>query len=127
MDMNRNQLIAERLLGEITRRYSKLAAQPGVVLIGLTTEDMYSLNELNWRFVFGWHSNRFGVVSTARFVVPYYDGMATESVVLSRLRKAVGRYVGFLYYGLPPSSNPESMVYRTLLGVDDLDALGEDF
>lgn len=127
MDLSRNQLIAERLLSEITQRYPKLAAQAGVVLIGLTTEDMYSLNKPNWRFAFGWQSSRFGVVSTARFVVPYYNQMATESVVLSRLRKIVGRYLGILYYRLPPTSNSKSMVYRTLLGVDDLDALGEDF
>jgi predicted Zn-dependent protease len=127
MDPHRGQLIAERLLAQITQRYSKEAAQPGVTVVGLTTQDMYARNEPNWQFVFGWRQSRYSVVSTARFAVPYYDGVATEAVVLSRLRKAVGRYLGFLYYGLPPSAKPKSMLYPTLLGIDDLDALGEDF
>jgi len=127
MDQNRHQLIAERLFGEMTQAYSKLAAQPGVVLIGLTTQDMYALGEPHWNFVFGWKSNRYSLVSTARFIVPYYDGLATESVILERLRKVVGRYLGILYYRLPPNSNPKSLLYPNLLGVDDLDALGEDF
>jgi hypothetical protein len=38
------------------------------VLISLPAEDMYALNEPTWRFLFGWKSNRSGVVSTARFI-----------------------------------------------------------
>jgi hypothetical protein len=39
----------------------------------------------------------------------------------------VTRYLGLLYYRLPLNRNPRSILYYELAGIDDLDAVGEDF
>ena len=44
-----------------------------------------------------------------------------------RLRKMVTKYIGYMYFRLPPSSNRNSIMYTPILGVDDLDEIGEDF
>ena len=44
-----------------------------------------------------------------------------------RLCKMVTKDIGILYYGLPQSSNPHSVVYNRILGIEELDAVGEQF
>ena len=44
-----------------------------------------------------------------------------------RLRKMVTKDIGILYYGLPQSSNPHSVLYNRILGIEELDAVGEQF
>lgn len=44
-----------------------------------------------------------------------------------RLRKAVTKDLGILYYGLPLSKNPTSVLYDRIMGIDDLDAVAEEF
>jgi hypothetical protein len=39
----------------------------------------------------------------------------------------VTRDIGLMYYGLPISDNPRSVLFRDLDGVGDLDSLSEDF
>jgi hypothetical protein len=126
VNSQRNQLIGERLLDELDRKYSSLASR-GAVLIGFTKVDMYILSQPDWRWAFGVGGSRSGVISTARFAVRMDDEEVTTSVILSRFRKALGRYLGYLYYQLPLSSNPQSLMYRQMLGIDDLDAISEDY
>jgi hypothetical protein len=45
----------------------------------------------------------------------------------ARLRKMATRDIGDLYFGLPLSSDRHSVLYRSILGVPDLDAIGEDY
>jgi len=39
----------------------------------------------------------------------------------------VTKDIGILYYGLPQSSNPNSVLYNRILGIEELDAVGEQF
>ena len=39
----------------------------------------------------------------------------------------VTKYIGVMYYGLTESSDPRSVLYGNILGVSDLDNMGEDF
>jgi hypothetical protein len=45
----------------------------------------------------------------------------------ARLRKMATRYIGILYFGLPLSFDRDSVLYQDILGVTDLDAMGEDY
>ena len=35
--------------------------------------------------------------------------------------------IGIMYYGLPLSNDPRSVMYRNILGIDDLDRMTEHF
>ena len=45
----------------------------------------------------------------------------------SLVRKMVVRTIAFVYQGLAPSDRPDSVLHSKLLGLEDLDAMGEDF
>ena len=45
----------------------------------------------------------------------------------ARLRKAIARMIGTLYFRLPKSADPRSVLYTGLGCVDELDRQGEDF
>jgi hypothetical protein len=39
----------------------------------------------------------------------------------------VTKDIGILYYGLPQSDNPRSVLYNGILGIQELDSVGEEF
>jgi predicted Zn-dependent protease len=126
-DPSRQQLKAESLAASIPNNVSAPAHDKNAILIGFTSEDMYPTSK-NWQFAFGWRlgNTRAAVVSTARLSVldlghPFSDVAAT------RLRKIVTKDIGILYYGLPQSDNPHSVLYNQIMGIEELDAEGEDF
>lgn len=125
-DDARGQLVAEELIASIRHSYPAVVEDRGAIVIGLVTEDVYTRARGDWDWSFGVRSEgRFAVVSTARMTAQFeLRGVERER---SRLRKMVTRDIGILYYGLPFSENPKSVLYRDLLGVDDLDRIGEDF
>jgi len=145
---DRNQLIAERLVVLMSRHHAGPATDPDAVIIGLTQEDMY-IRGFDWRFAFGYRETRIGVISTARMDPvefprrePLYlvlikallehigippEDVADREILLTRLRKMVTRYIGFMHYRLPKSSSRKSVLYESILGVDDLDSIGEEY
>jgi len=121
-DAGRGQLIAERLIDTIAAT-DVVAADPDAVVIGLTDGDMYIAAQ-DWTYAYGLRSrNRFAVVSTARMDA----GFANEERQQQRMRKMVTKNLGILYYGLPVSDDPRSVLYRDILGPQDLDYASEDF
>jgi predicted Zn-dependent protease len=124
-DGGRDQLVAEDLVESMRSSYPAVAADINAVLIGLTSEDLYIRDRPDWKWAFGVRlDGRFGVVSTARMQGAFPFAADTEMV---RLRKMVTRDIGLMYYGLPLSDNPRSVLFRDIDGVGDLDSLGEDF
>jgi hypothetical protein len=124
LDQARNQLVAEDLIAALTRSYPKPPSEQGKVIIGLLTDDLYIRDRPDWDWAFGLRGDRrYAVVSTARM-----GGLAEPiaPIVKSRLRKMVMRDIGVLYYGLPLNHDPFSVLYVDLLGLDDLDRMGED-
>ncbi len=55
------------------------------------------------------------------------SNVLTEDFCATRLRKMVTRDIGLLYFGLPLSTEPRSVLYNNILSVDDLDGMGQDF
>jgi len=122
MDAGRGQLIAERLIDAIAAN-EVLLDDPDAVVIGLTNVDMY-IAAVDWRYAYGLRSRgTFAVVSSARM----RDGFADEARQHQRLRKMVTKNIGILYYGLAVSDDPRSVLYRDILGPQDLDYASEDF
>jgi tetratricopeptide (TPR) repeat protein len=126
-DAHRHQLIAEDLVELIKRSYPKLAQDPNATLIGLTEKDMY-IREKSWQFAFSYRvDGRFAVVSSARMNPVNLGEPANAELLRSRVRKMIMKNIGLLYYQMPLSNNPKSVLYNNILGLEELDNVSEDF
>ncbi|MEP6570477.1 MAG: tetratricopeptide repeat protein [Acidobacteriota bacterium] len=126
-DSDRHQVIAEELMEEIRQTYPKLAADPNAIIVGVTDMDMY-IREKNWRFAFSYNTEgRFAVVSSARMDPSNLRQPANSELLFSRLRKMIMKNIGILYYHMWPINNPKSVLYNNIMGVEELDNMGEDF
>jgi predicted Zn-dependent protease len=124
-DADRQQLIAEEVIALMKDAQPDLVADPEAILIGLTVEDMY-IASYDWQYTFSWRQDeKYAVVSNARM-----DTGATrysEALIKKRLHKMVTKNIGILYYRLPASDNPASVLYKNINGVFELDRMGEEF
>ena len=127
VDERRRQLIAEELIELMKRRYPEHARNPQAILIGITEGDMY-IREVDWRFAFARRDGeRFAVVSSARMDPVNFGFLPDDELLQARLRKMLTKNIGILYYKLPQKSDRKSVMFGPILGVDDLDSIGEDF
>ena len=127
LDNRRQQLVAEEVIEFMKRSYPKLAADPNAILIALTDEDMY-IRKKNWQYAFSYRAQgRFAVVSSARMNPVNFGAPADNDLLDRRIRKMVLKNIGILYYQYPTNHDPKSVLYSDVLGVEDLDKMGEDF
>ena len=125
VNSERQQLVAEAVIELIKAANPDLVEDPGAILIGLTGEDMY-ISQYSWRFTFSWRQEgRYAVVSDARMSIRS-RGVSAETVLI-RLRKMVTKNIGILYYRLPQSDDPRSVLYKNVGGIEELDYMGEEF
>ncbi len=119
-DTARRQVVAERVLDAVAATYRQ-AADPRSVVIVLVDRDMY-IADSTWRFAYGLRAKgHLAVVSTAHLD----DGLLGNKT--QRLQKMVTKDIGILYFGLPQSDDPKSVLYKDVLGPMDLDRMSEDF
>lgn len=124
-DTSRQQLIAEATVALMKKAQPALAADPKAILIGLTDEDMY-IARYDWNFTFSWRQEKkFAVVSAARMNLGSW--FFSEERIKNRFRKMVTKNIGILYYHLPMSDNPASVLYKDVGGISELDQMGEEF
>ena len=127
VDERRRQLIAEELIELMKRRYPEHARSPQSILIGITEGDMY-IREVDWRFAFAKRDgDRFAIVSSARMDPVSFGYLPDEELLQTRLRKMLSKNIGIMYYKLPQKSDRRSVMFGPILGIDDLDSMGEDF
>ncbi len=127
VDERRRQLIAEELIELMKRRYPEHARSPQSILIGITEGDMY-IREVDWRFAFAKRDgDRFAIVSSARMDPVNFGYLPDEELLQTRLRKMLSKNIGIMYYKLPQKSDRRSVMFGPILGIDDLDSMGEDF
>jgi hypothetical protein len=125
LDPNRRQLAAEDLI-EVIATGIPGASDPDRVVIAFVTADIYIRGRPDWRWAFGLRDEaHLGVVSTARMGA--WPGPFGDLVESARLRKMATRDIGVLYFGMPLSTDRDSVLYQDILGVPDLDAMGEDY
>jgi predicted Zn-dependent protease len=125
-DVTRRQMSAAALLAVLEDRYADSAGR--VVVIGLTDADMYIPDEGS-RHAFSYRrGNRVAVVSSARLDVGCLGLFpADEDRQLARVRKIVGKHIGLMYFRLPLSRDPRSMLYAGVRGPQELDGMSEAF
>lgn len=127
-DGARQQVIAEKLLTSLKTANPGYANDRKAILIGFTSEDIYPASQ-NWQFCFGWRdgSAHTAVVSTAQLNLRRDSAPFAADISVTRLRKVVTKDIGILYYGLPQNGDPKSVMYEFVVGIDDLDQVGEEF
>jgi predicted Zn-dependent protease len=125
VDSERRQLVAEAVIELIKAANPDLVKDPKSILIGLTSEDMY-ISQYSWQFTFSWRQEeRYAVVSDARMSISSRGTPA--GAAMNRLRKMVTKNIGILYYRLPQSDDPRSVLYKNVGGIQELDYMGEEF
>lgn len=127
MDHQRRQLIAEELRSLMKREHWWQAVNPRATLIGITPYDMYAPAHPEWGFVFNWQGGRSAVISMKRLDPVNLGEPVDAGLFQQRLRKVVIRDIGLNLFLREPSTNPRSVLFSPLMGVDDIDKLGEDF
>jgi len=105
----------------------KIASNPKAIMIGIT-EDMNvaesnRIHDLSYRS----DDERFAVIATDSVNPTTFCETKNQDLLDSRLRKVIAKNIGMLYYRLPPSKNPKSVMYGALDCVDELDEMGEEF
>ncbi len=123
----RGQIDAPTLARYVGKLFPEAYGDPNVVLIGITPLDLYDATS-HFRYVFGIKSspaNPKAIISTFRMDPETYSEPPNDALLYSRGRKLLTKYIGLLYYGLAPSSDPQSPLYDSILGPDDLDNMQE--
>jgi YD repeat-containing protein len=119
---SRHQCIAEEMMIDTERAYQPAGTSDTVVII-LTDEDIYP-RSLDWNFTYSYHSGyRIGIVSTHRMDPAYWGDPPNPDVRLANTKQMLTKYVALLYFHVPRSSDPSSLMYQPLTpngGPDDL-------
>jgi predicted Zn-dependent protease len=129
-DPVRSQTVADELISAIRQRYATLARDDRARVIGVTPDDMYMQAMRNqWLFTFSLRNSddHFAVVSYARMDPARLGEPRDEDRLTTRLRKMVAKNIGIMYFGLPLSQDPRSVLYGNIGGVDELDLMTEYF
>lgn len=128
LDAARQQYIAENLIESMRQSHPEYSQDKKVVIIGITADDIYMQNE-NFAWVFSCRdsSDHAAVVSTARMDLHYPGEPSEEAMSYKRLQKVITKDIGIMFYRKGQSSNPRSVLYNNIGGIDDLDRMSEDF
>jgi predicted Zn-dependent protease len=126
VDAERDQVGAVALIEHMENLFPEEYADPDAIVIGLTPVDMYTEVE-DWRFAF-WTSNigiNKSAVSSFRMDPETFGLDTDDDLLFTRVRKVITHIIGSLYFDLPDSSDPQSVMYNNVLSLDDLDRIGE--
>ncbi|HJS97800.1 MAG TPA: cytochrome c oxidase assembly factor Coa1 family protein [Terriglobales bacterium] len=123
IDVHRDQAVTEEIL-ETMKRKIPAAADPHAIVIAVTDRDMYARN---WSYAFNYWQDNVAVISTARLDPKFYGYPSSAKVRDLRLRKLLARDIGRLYFHLPESADPSSVLYWDYSGIDDVDNMRESF
>ncbi len=125
VDPHRRQVVAERALLWLETQFARQA--PGRVVVGVFADDLYSA-ERSWKFAFSIRKRRSGapglaVMSTARMKEEFYGHQPNEALLADRFGKMLAKNLGVLFVGVPLNDDPNSVMYRSVLSLDDLDRM----
>jgi predicted Zn-dependent protease len=126
-DPDREQVGGIALIGYMNTLFPDAYPDPDAILIGLTPVDMY-IEHSDWRFAF-WVSNQGtnkGVISSFRMNPATFGKEPDDELFHTRVRKVVTWHIGTLYYDLPLSDDPRSVLYNNVLDLGDLDLMAEE-
>jgi len=124
VDVHRNQAVTEEMLAALKHKLPQLAADRNAVVIALTDRDMYARD---WSYAFNYWEDNLAVISSARLDPKFYGYSPSPRLRDERLHKLLARDMGMLYFRLPESSDPTSVLYYNYSGIDDVDNMRESF
>jgi len=120
----RRQYAAEEIVADLKQAYPDLSNDPGAVVIALTDEDIFRQLASGDRFTYSYHAGyRFGVVSTHRMDPAFWGDPPSDAVRLANTKQMLTKYVAFMYFHVPLSYDPTSVMRQPLTpdgGSDDL-------
>jgi YD repeat-containing protein len=119
----RRKCIAEEMILTMKRTYPGLAKDPDSVMIILTDEDIFP-RSLGWDFTYSFHAGyRFGIVSTRRTDPAFWGDPPDDAERMASTRQMLTKYIALMYFHVPISYDPSSVMYQPLTpngGPDDL-------
>lgn len=131
----RDQYGSVGLIDDFYERFEDYSLNRKATYIGITHTDIFYEEKENWRFSFGSQTSYVGgprvdsgdgVISTARIDFGSLDERNAQVKSSPNLRKMISRYIGEIHYKKERNDNPQSVLYRTILGLDDLDKIEEE-
>jgi predicted Zn-dependent protease len=121
------QTAAQDLLNLLRIQYFR---QGATCVIGIADEDINSRMP-GTNYLYAYHqtypNGNYAIISTARIGPAYFGDPPDRPLETSRLRKMTTKMIGFLYYHLPESSDPESPLYGGINGISDIDSRRQAF
>ena len=124
-DPSRKQYIAEEMILQMKLAHPSIVRATDAVVIILTDEDVYP-KSLGWKFTPSFRMDgRFAVISSRRNDPIYQQtGAAIKpQTQLAGMKRSLTKYIAMLYFHLPVSSDPTSVMFQpldTTAGGDDL-------
>jgi YD repeat-containing protein len=124
LDPRRKQVDSEGCIEYLRGLHPELDADPGALLIGVTSRDIY-IPSLDWAFAENYRQGaRFAVVSSARLHPPAIMGRWNPEWLHSRLQKMLTKNIVMLYFDLPMSSDYTSLLSGGVLSGFQVDLMG---
>ena len=123
------QMISEKALMEFSRILPSLSnAKPNAVYIFLTAYDLNG-EDRRFRFLFAQNNpkSRMAIISISRLRFNQDGPSEAPSITKLRLFKMAKRQIGELYYGYSRNTDPNSVMYSPLMGLDELDMIGTKY
>jgi len=120
----RDQVDGDRVTGEfLQQKFPQFAQDPSVILIAVTSKDMYS-PVLGWNYTENLRTEgRFAVVSTARLRPFDFAQKLNPEWLNSRLQKQLTKNIVMLYFDLPMSSDYTSLLSGGVLTGYEIDRM----
>jgi len=134
-DNKRDQYKTTPLIEDFAQRFEDYSNTEKPTYIGITHSDVYLESREEWRFVFGSYisyvsgsreNSSDAVISTARIDFGSLEDRNELVRTSSNFRKMISRYIAELHYKKERNDDPESILYRSILGLDDLDRIKEE-
>jgi predicted Zn-dependent protease len=122
----RGQLEARTLIAAYADAYPAYYNDSRVVLIGLTSIDIYTADRPQWQWFFGSSGGGRAIISVFRMDPTNWGLRANDDLRNRRVRTLMNKYIALNYYRLPLSDDPNSVLYGSIGSVADLDRIDEE-
>ncbi len=120
----RGQLIADKCIEAIAKKYPEIARDPFSILIGVTSTDMY-IPDFQWRYAENLRiEGRYAIISTARLHPPALMEKWNPEWLTSRTQKLLTKNLVILCFDLPMSSDYTSVLSGGVLSGVEIDEIG---
>jgi YD repeat-containing protein len=123
-DSKRHQLNADKCIDELMRQHPEIVRDPAALLIGVTSQDIF-IPSFDWRFAENYRrQGRYAILSSARLhPIEPFDRW-NPAWCESRLQKLLTKNLALLYFDLPMSNDPTSLVSGGVLSGVEIDQMG---